>query len=173
MTILAVAKLQAEQTLLLDSKKQLAESETRYRILAENASDMMVVLDLQFVRRYVSPGSLDLTGYTPEELMAQAPQSMFHPDDAALIQATFRNLVASPGSAKQRATYRLRHRDGHWIWVEARVQYRADWRRAIGDLCHVARRYSACDLGDRPARERGTLSPATAKRWRYRSNLHA
>ncbi|HEX2553102.1 MAG TPA: PAS-domain containing protein, partial [Microvirga sp.] len=47
--------------------------EARYRLLAENATDMIIQADLDTTRRYVSPACRELLGYTPEELVGTRP----------------------------------------------------------------------------------------------------
>ena len=67
---------QAERT--ADAATAVAETAAaQYRLLADNASDMIVTLDLQFIRRYVSPGCRDLLGYEPEELVGESPLAFF------------------------------------------------------------------------------------------------
>ncbi|HEX2555319.1 MAG TPA: PAS domain-containing protein, partial [Microvirga sp.] len=55
------------------AEKAVAESEARYRLLAENATDMIIQADLDTTRRYVSPACRELLGYTPEELVGTRP----------------------------------------------------------------------------------------------------
>ena len=49
----------------------LAESEKRFRLLAENASDLITSIDAEGVRTYVSPSCRVLLGYEPEELIGE------------------------------------------------------------------------------------------------------
>jgi len=92
----------------------------QYRLIAENASDMVVTIDLQFVRRYVSPGCRDLLGYEPEELTDGTPLSLTHPEDVERITASLREMAA--GRDRDLITNRVRHRDGHWVWVEVSLR---------------------------------------------------
>jgi len=88
----------------------------RYRLLADTATEMIVSLDMRLIRRYVSPSCLAIMGYAPDELVGETPASNFHPDDAERVNLVLRSLAA--GGDRDRATYRVRHRDGHWLWVE-------------------------------------------------------
>jgi PAS domain S-box-containing protein len=89
----------------------------RYRLLADTATEMIVTVDLSFVRQYVSPASQELVGYAPEELVGQPMGRDLHPDDAERVIACHDAVAA--GRDRDRITYRVRHRDGHWVWVEA------------------------------------------------------
>lgn len=99
------------------AQREVAVAMADYRLLADNSSDMIFRLDLNFVRRYVSPACRELLGYAPEELTGTSPKSMIHPDDADLAADTYRRLAAGQESAK--IVGRMRHRDGRWIAVEA------------------------------------------------------
>ena len=98
------------------------ESESRYRLLADQSSDMVFQLDRNQVRRYVSPASREILGYEPHELVGLKPVSQVHPDDAERVSAVFGSLI--DGSVERTSvTNRIRHRDGHWVWVE--VEFRS------------------------------------------------
>ena len=99
-----------------------AESESRYRLLADQSSDMVFQLDRNQVRRYVSPASREILGYEPHELIGVKPVSQIHPDDAERVSGVFESLI--DGSVERTSvTNRIRHRDGHWVWVE--VEFRS------------------------------------------------
>jgi PAS domain S-box-containing protein len=103
----------------LATKAAEAEARTaaeRFRMIANNASDVVITIDMQFVRRYVSPGCRDLLGYEPEELIGGSPLSLTHPEEIERIGECLREMIA--GRDRDLITCRVRHRDGHWIWME-------------------------------------------------------
>jgi len=104
------------------AEERLKDSEARYRLLADNSSDMVFQLDHELVRRYVSPACREVLGYEPEELIGIKPVSMAHPEDAARLALVFETLMKGHAD-RQSIINRIRHRDGNWIWVEA--QFRA------------------------------------------------
>jgi len=103
------------------AEQRLHESEARYRMLAENSSDMVFQLDRDLVRRYVSPACRELLGYEPEEMLGVKPLSMAHPDDAGRLELVFQTLKTGRAT-HQSIVNRIRHRDGSWVWVEARFR---------------------------------------------------
>ena len=98
----------------------LRDSETRYRLLADSSTDMVFRLDLGLVRQYVSPASLEILGYPPEDLIGKKPVNMIHPDDAQRVAETYRAVLN--GRSRASVTNRIRHREGHWVWVEAELR---------------------------------------------------
>ena len=57
-----------------------------------------------------------LLGYAPDELVGRSSYAFMHPDDAALVRRN--HALAVGGALFERVTYRLRHKDGHYVWVE-------------------------------------------------------
>jgi diguanylate cyclase (GGDEF)-like protein/PAS domain S-box-containing protein len=103
------------------AEQRLKASEARYRMLADNSSDIVFQVDRGLVRQYVSPASRDILGYDPSELIGVKPVEQCHPDDAHLIAEAASALLA--GEAERRTVVnRSLHRDGHWVWVEAELK---------------------------------------------------
>jgi PAS domain S-box-containing protein len=77
-------------TPLWNAEQRLLESESRYRLLAENGTDMVFELDRDLIRRYVSPACREILGYEPTELIGVKPRNQVHPDDAERVSQTFK-----------------------------------------------------------------------------------
>ncbi|MGD0721425.1 MAG: PAS domain S-box protein [Roseiarcus sp.] len=104
----------------LAAERLLRQSEARYRQLAEYSSDLVIQLDRDLVRNYVSPACRAMLGYEPEEMIGVKSIAMAHPDDVERLTAIFRSLL--DGSAeRQVAISRVQRRDGGWVWVEAQL----------------------------------------------------
>ncbi|MCJ2035672.1 PAS domain S-box protein [Methylobacterium sp. J-068] len=112
------------------TERAAVESEARFRMLADNTSDMIVQVDLETTRRYVSPACRDILGYEPEELIGTRPLDMVHPEDRPVVAVLLGELFAGQ---RDRALKRQRYRrrDGSYVWVE--VNYRMI-RDATGTL---------------------------------------
>jgi diguanylate cyclase (GGDEF)-like protein/PAS domain S-box-containing protein len=95
----------------------LAESERRFRLLAENAGDLISSIDPRGIRTYVSPSCRTLLGYEPEELIGRTAVDIVHPDDREHIGRYLRSLMEQ-GPASDEG--RFLHKDGHWVWMETR-----------------------------------------------------
>lgn len=95
---------------------RLRESELRFRMLADYSHDVIVRMRADGERLYVSPSASDILGWPPAEMLGQR-WSLVHPDDRALQQQVMEDVLAS--GQPRTATYRVQHKDGHYVWIEA------------------------------------------------------
>ena len=95
---------------------RVRESEQRYRMLADYSHDVVVRMRADGQRLYVSPSARDILGWEPEELL-QPSERLVHPDDLAVQRQTIAAVVTSGQPVT--AIYRMRHKDGHYVWMEA------------------------------------------------------
>ena len=94
------------------------ENEARFRALVQHSSDIIAIADQWGVLRFVSPSVTRLFGYRPEELEGSSLVSLLHPADMARGAAA---LTASTplGSVTPPSEWRIQHRDGRWVSIEA------------------------------------------------------
>ncbi len=97
-------------------EQALRESEEKYRLLAENSTDMISRHLPTGHYLYVSPACRSLLGYEPDELIGRDPYTLFHPDDVSTIEKTHRSVLAD--RELRTVTYRILHKDGHYVWLE-------------------------------------------------------
>lgn len=101
------------------TRTAMSQSEERFRLLAENARDVIFHYRLRPTRRfkYISPAVAAITGYGPEEFYRDPGLlgRIVHPDDAPLLET----LAGSPGDAHPEL--RWLRKDGSEIWVELRT----------------------------------------------------
>lgn len=100
---------------------ELCESEASFRLLAENSSDMVSRIGPDGRRRYVSPASLYLLGYAPDELIGQRPRGQVHPNDLEALDAAL-DPVRRGAAEQATLCYRGRRADGTWVWLEAAIK---------------------------------------------------
>jgi PAS domain S-box-containing protein len=114
-----IRKLEDKMIELERLNGRLAESEERFRRLAESAPDLIYRYELTAPRgfSYVSPAATELTGYTPAEHYADPDLlwRLMHPDDRPQ-QAAWQ----SPPTSREPQSMRWVRKDGQTIWIEQR-----------------------------------------------------
>ncbi|MGN6147596.1 MAG: PAS domain S-box protein, partial [Rhizomicrobium sp.] len=101
------------------AERARAAAEDRYRVVAEEASDIIMFYDAQGRILFASNALQNILGRTPEEIETGNFIAFTHPEDLAQAQALRERL--RPGEVRV-ATYRARHRDGHYVWMESNVR---------------------------------------------------
>ncbi len=100
------------------ANEELRQREAWFRLLIENATDLIVVVDPAGIVRYHSPSSLRYLGFNPEEIVGRPVRDFIHPDDVKPVHEALQR--ARVGA--QRATpieYRLRHKNGSWRVIQS------------------------------------------------------
>jgi diguanylate cyclase (GGDEF)-like protein/PAS domain S-box-containing protein len=110
----------------------LAQSETKFRLLAESSSDMVVRVGLNGTRQYVSPSSRSLLGYWPDDLIGRSVLDGVHPDDLGSVEAGIARL-RSGELTEAVLCYRVAHASGSWVWIEAAVHVTNDGISGLPD----------------------------------------
>jgi PAS domain S-box-containing protein len=95
----------------------LRESEERYRLLAENATDIISRHGPEGVFLYASPACRFLLGYRPEELLGTSAYSHIHPENLEDVRR--RDSDGGHFLAAGTEAFRMRKKDGTYVWVEA------------------------------------------------------
>ncbi|HZS34300.1 MAG TPA: PAS domain S-box protein [Methylomirabilota bacterium] len=122
-------------------EQELRDSERRYRLLAENVSDVLWVFDARLRLTYVSPSVTRLRGYSVEEVLAQSLEERLTPESCARVRA----LVASERARRAGAggpwmlELEMPHKHGGTVWVEVNVSPLRDERARIVGLIGVSR----------------------------------
>src|SRR5512139_3810696 len=98
------------------TQRDLAEAQSRYRLLVETARDLIFALDARDQLTYISPMSEMLTGYSPERLLADATPfaSFVHPDDARRLNEWQAELRDHPEGSE--LEFRIQRADGELRW---------------------------------------------------------
>jgi len=76
------------------TEEALLESESKYRLLAENMRDIVFVEDLNMNLQYISPSSLELLGYTEDELRQLKKTDYMTPESFRKLMERFRKYIA-------------------------------------------------------------------------------
>ena len=98
-------------------RRLLSEHEEMFRLITENAEDLISVVNQNGQRLYSSPAYHRIFGYSDEELQNSPVVDQVHPDDHAAIFAA-RNETFTKGSSSP-VEYRFRRKDGAWRILES------------------------------------------------------
>ena len=112
-----VAERHSLRTAVTDRSRALAESEARFRALAESTSDLVCLHTPDGVYQYASPSVRRLLGYEPDELVGTHPIDYIHPDQRAHVERRF-HIHTAAGSKPVEFSYRIRRRGGAYTWFE-------------------------------------------------------
>ncbi|MCU0491755.1 MAG: EAL domain-containing protein [Chloroflexaceae bacterium] len=120
-------------------------SELRYRMLTTHATDIISLHDPDGTCHYCSPAVQAILGYGPGEVTGTIPIDIIHPDD--LPAAMGRGKIHDSGAIT--TTFRMRHKLGHYIWIETSARAVCDpVSGAISEIVAVTR-----DIDERKAYE--------------------
>ena len=116
--------------------EQLRQSEEQFRLIAENISDLIAVLDSEGKRLYNSPSYKDILG-DPGALRGSVSFDEIHPDDKEKIRKIFQETVRT--SRGQRAEYRFLLKDGSVRYIESQGSVIPDEKGKTAKVVVVSR----------------------------------
>ncbi len=106
-------------------ERELRQSEERFRLLADHASDILGEYDADGNILYLSPRLTAVLGHSVEAIdqlgMRSALGAFVHPDDLPSLLSELEHVAASKG-AGAKSLFRARHASGEWRWLETYVQ---------------------------------------------------
>ena len=98
-------------------EQSLYEREERYRLLAENIADIVLVLDAKGVCRYVSQSVHTALGMTEDMVVGRSCLELVHPDDREMVARSGEFLDDS--GRPRSITFRVNRPDGAVVWLES------------------------------------------------------
>jgi PAS domain S-box-containing protein len=131
---------------LREQRCELVRSEALHRLLADESSDVISRHAPDGRILYVSRAAHDLLGMSPDELRGSNPVDLVHPEDldGLVCDDEERRGDGDPGEL----AFRVRHGEGHWVWVEATRSVLRDPSGRVSEVQMATR-----DITGRRARE--------------------
>ncbi len=98
-------------------RRRLFESQQVFRLISENAADMIAVVDIEGNRIFNSKSYEKVLGYTTTELQNSSPFEQIHPEDRDRVRDA--SIEAKRTGVGRTLVYRMRHKDGSWRVLES------------------------------------------------------
>jgi PAS domain S-box-containing protein len=135
-----------QQVQIYRMRRRLLEREELFRLISENAADMIAVVGVDGQRVYNSPSYQKILGYSLEELQRTSALEQVHPEDRQKIIDA--GEEAKREGVGRRIEYRMRHKDGSWRVLESTASAVRDSAGKVQNLIIVNR-----DITDRRSLE--------------------
>lgn len=136
-------------------EKKLKESEERYRFIVDNSTDLVAILSESVEIQYISPICQQIIGYEADEMLGRDIREFIHPDDleeAISALAKVSNLELGVFDIPT-LTFRLRHKAGHYIWLESKHKPIWDKNNKLTGIITVGRNITERKLAEETLKE--------------------
>jgi PAS domain S-box-containing protein len=87
---------------------------------------------------YASPSYQAVLGYGPEQLIGRPIRQYVHPNDVQRLEREAQHFIQE-GRIDSRMELRVRHTDGHYLWIESSSQFVLDAQRQIASTVLIGR----------------------------------
>lgn len=133
---------------------KLSESELRFHVIAENATDVISRHTSDGTYLYVSPASNTAIGYAPDELVGKNIYKFIHHDDLLKIKKAFTKR-RDKFNSNQPIMYRIKSKEGEFRWFESNIRLISDPHKRFVSEVQFASRDITDRVLDKKARLRG------------------
>ncbi len=116
-----IVNISRDVTDYLEARLSLSQAQERIQLITENISDLIILFDPNGILSYASPSFKDTLGYDPEEMVGTNAFSYIHPDDIDMVRNYIFPRILQ-GEDLERIDYRVRRKDGSFIWLETGAQ---------------------------------------------------
>ena len=157
---------------LIQRKKNeelIAESEERYRLIADNSNDIITEFDKDGIIVFVSPACKKILGYETSEITGRSVFKFIHKDDMPELKVHQKVFLKT--KKINLIKHRLRKKDGEYIWFETNSKVIIDNENKIGTVVSVCRDITEKIKSENLAREIGAAVFASKAKSEFLANM--
>jgi len=103
------------------AEQELKESEKKYRLISENANDLISVLNDKYEYEYINEDTyLRILGYSEKDMIGKNAWDLVHPEDRKqmLNSRELSTVGFQEFEGFDKEELRVRHKNGHYLWIE-------------------------------------------------------
>lgn len=100
-----------------EAKEALLREKEKYKLITDNAQDLICMHRPDGVYTYLSPSASYILGYTEEELLGRSSYDLIHPEDVSTISNMHETGILNE-KAESCIEYRVQRKDGKYIWLQ-------------------------------------------------------
>lgn len=108
-----IKRVQIEET--------LTQSKERYKLLSSNSADLICLHDLEGNYEFISPSVENILGYSYKELLGRNHADLIHEEDLNFLTGDPYEVLKKEGVVTN-TRYRIRNKQGEYIWFESSVK---------------------------------------------------
>ncbi|MBC7474719.1 MAG: PAS domain S-box protein [Candidatus Sericytochromatia bacterium] len=99
------------------AEEELLRKESFYRLLIENSTDILILVNKNKIRTYISQSIKTVLGYEQDEFLLLDMDTLIHPDDLEASMESFERIIKNPNIISK-AQFRMKHKNGEWRFME-------------------------------------------------------
>jgi PAS domain S-box-containing protein len=103
-------------------KKVVKEQKNQFQLFIDNSKEILFELSLEGVFTYVSKNLITFLGREADELIGNNIAFFIHPEDMKIC-IDHLNSVVETGKSENELTYRILHKDGHYVWHSSNLKF--------------------------------------------------
>ncbi len=158
------------------AEEELRQSEEKYRLLAQNMTDVIFIQDINLNITYSSPSVTNLFGYSVEETYSKKMENILTTDSLKMVMKSYQKYLAQAEKGRDIVIppmeYEYIRKDGSTFWGELKVVFLRDSEGRIissqGSIRDITERKKAEDsLRESEKRLNLAMSVANDGMWEW------
>ncbi|TKJ21429.1 MAG: hypothetical protein CEE43_09815 [Promethearchaeota archaeon Loki_b32] len=95
--------------------------EKKFKLILDNSNDLIAILNKDFEHEYINESAyLNILGYSKDDILGKLVRDFTHPDDVIRSSKTLKISLIKGEILDE---YRIKHKNGHYIWVETKGKF--------------------------------------------------